>query len=101
MGGPNDETQQRTRLRLSACIRRRASREKRLSPTWWVSLSHRGKRERFSSGSDKRADAVRLLKQKLADLGAAKPVGNDVDRTNFEDLAAMFVDNTKPTAGVP
>ena len=38
---------------------------------------------------------MKLLKKKLAELGAGRPVGPDVDRTTFEDLLAMLVDNYK------
>lgn len=71
----------------------RKTGEVRTSPTWWISYSHRGKRIRESSNSEKRGDALKLLKKKLADLGAGRPVGPDVDRTTFDDLLTMLVDN--------
>jgi integrase len=71
----------------------RKTGEVRTSPTWWISLSHRGKRVRLSSNSANRADAVRVLKQKLAELGAGRPVGSQIDHTTFEDLARMLTDN--------
>lgn len=73
----------------------RKTGEVRTSPTFWISLSHRGKRIRLSSNSDKRADAVRLLKQKLSELGAGRPVGPSVDNTRFTDLAEIVIDNYK------
>ena len=38
---------------------------------------------------------MKLLKKKLADLGAGRPVGPDVDRTTFDDLAAILVNDYK------
>jgi site-specific recombinase XerD len=75
--------------------RDRNTSELRYSPTWWIALSHRGKRIQLSSNSTNRADAVRLLKHKLAELGAGRPVGPEVDRTTFEDLLRMLIDNYK------
>jgi len=75
--------------------RDRKTKELRYSPTWWIALSHRGKRFQFSSNSERRADAVKLLKKKLAELGAGRLVGPDVERTTFEDLATIIVDDYK------
>jgi hypothetical protein len=63
------------------------------SPTWWISVSHRGHRIRMSSGSQKHADAVKVLKSKLAEMGSGRPVIPNVERTSFEDLAKMLVDD--------
>jgi site-specific recombinase XerD len=71
------------------------SGEVKTSPTWWISFSRRGKKIRMSSKSNKRTDALRLLKQKLAEVGAGRPVGSDVERTTFEDLATMLADDYK------
>ena len=49
----------------------------------------------MSSNSTKHADAVRLLKHKLAELGAGRRIGPEVDRTAFEDLLTILVDNYK------
>ena len=73
----------------------RKTGEVRTSPTWWISYSHRGKRVRESNNSDKRGDALKLLKKKLADLGAGRAVGPDADRTTFDDLAAILVNDYK------
>jgi hypothetical protein len=52
----------------------RKTSERRSVPTWWISLSYgHGKRLRMSSHSDKRADAVKLLRQKLAQFGSRTP----------------------------
>lgn len=57
--------------------------------TWMISYSVHGKRHRESSGSTNRADAVRLLKQRIAQVAAGKPVGNVVERTTLNDLISM------------
>jgi hypothetical protein len=42
---------------------------------WWVSYSHRGRKFRESSGSAVRADALRLLRRRLGELGVGRFVG--------------------------
>jgi integrase len=78
--------------------RDRKTGEKRLSPTWWISLSNRGKRVQLSSNSTHRADAVRLLKRKLTELGTGRPIGPDIDRTTFEDLATILENDYRANA---
>jgi len=73
--------------------RDRKTREWRASPTWWVAYSHRGRKIRESSGSTKRPDAVRLLKRRLGELGRGRLVGPDAEKTTFEDLARMVLDD--------
>jgi integrase len=70
----------------------------RHSPTWWIALSHRGRRIQISSNSTKHADAVKLLKLKLAEIGSGKPVIPDAERTTLEDLLTMLADNYKANA---
>ena len=60
---------------------------------WWVQFSLRGRKYRESSGSAQRADAVRLLKKRLGEIGKGGFVGPQVERTTFEDLAAMLADD--------
>ncbi|MEK7823990.1 MAG: site-specific integrase [Candidatus Eisenbacteria bacterium] len=57
---------------------------------WWVKFYHRGKAHRESSHSMKEADAVRLLKRRLGEMGAGRFVP-DADKVAFDDLAAMIV----------
>jgi integrase len=75
--------------------RDRKTGEKRISPTWWISLNHRGKQIRKSSNSTKRVEAVRMLRIELAELVAGRPIGLNIDRTTFEDLATILVDDYK------
>lgn len=59
--------------------------------TWWVQYYFRGKLMRESSRSKKRSKAVKLLQRRHAEIGNGRLVGPDVERTTFEDLAAMLV----------
>ncbi|MBI2215742.1 MAG: tyrosine-type recombinase/integrase [Candidatus Rokubacteria bacterium] len=76
--------------------RDRTTGEKKVSAVWWVEYYHRGQKHRESSGSTNRADAVRLLKRRLGEIGRGHPIiGRDVDRVTFDDLAAMLVNDYK------
>ncbi len=58
---------------------------------WWIDYSHRGKRHRESSESTKRADATKLLKTRLAEMGGGKFIGPSAEKVTFEDLAELIV----------
>lgn len=73
----------------------RATGERRAIPTWWIQYSARGERIRESSHSDNRAAAMRLLKLRIAEAQSGRPVGPVIERTAFEDLAQMLVDDYK------
>jgi integrase len=60
---------------------------------WWVQYSHRGTVVRESSGSGIRAEAAKLLKRRLGEIGQGRLIGPDVERTTFEDLARMLLDD--------
>lgn len=60
---------------------------------WWVQYSFRGTVHRETSGSAKRPDAVKLLKRRLEEMGRGRLVGPDMERTTFEDLARMLLDD--------
>ncbi len=62
---------------------------------WWVQYSYRGVRHRESSGSPNRGDAVRLLRRRLAEMGRGQLIGPDVERTTFEDLKEMLLNDYK------
>jgi integrase len=61
--------------------------------TFWIRYSYRGKKIRESSRSAQRSDAVKLLRRRLAEMGAGRLVGPDAERTTFEDLAVMLMDD--------
>src|SRR6266542_2801024 len=65
--------------------------QKRAAPMWWIAYSVRGNLKRESSHSTKESDAKKLLKKRLGEAALGKPVGPDVERTTFENLAAMIV----------
>ena len=60
---------------------------------WWVVYHVRGRRLYESSRSEDRTVAVALLKRRLGEVGLGRPVGPDVQRTTFEDLATMLTDD--------
>lgn len=57
----------------------------------WIAYSYRGREYRESSGSDREADARRLLKKRLGEIGRGKLVGPIEERVGFEDLAADYL----------
>jgi len=67
--------------------------KRKTAATWWVQYSVRGKRYRESSGSANRNAAIKLLKDRLGAAAQGKPIGQNVDRTRFEDLARMLVED--------
>ena len=62
-------------------------------PVWWLQYSVRGKRHRESSGSANRADAVRLLRRRIAEAQAGKAIGPQIERTTLGDLCNMVLDD--------
>lgn len=58
--------------------------------TWWISYSVRGQRYLESSGSTNHADAARLLKQRIKEVGIGKAFGASVDKTTLGDLIEML-----------
>jgi integrase len=58
--------------------------------TWWIDYSFRGKRHRESSESTKRADAVKLLRKRLGEMGTGKLIGPDEEKLTLSDLATMI-----------
>jgi integrase len=60
---------------------------------WWVQFCYRGEVRRETSGSTSRADAVRLLKKRLAEMGAGRLVGPDPEKVTLADLLQMLVDD--------
>jgi integrase len=77
-----------TRARGLGCIYLRGK-------TYWIDYSVRGKRHPESSGSSNRADAVRLLKQRIKEAGSGKPFGVSVEKTTLGDLIDMIQNDYK------
>ena len=67
--------------------------ENKKTATWWISYSVHGRRHKENAKSTKRADAVRLLKQKIGEAAQGKPVGAQIERTTFEDLSQILLDD--------
>lgn len=60
---------------------------------WWVQYCHRGHVYRESSGSNTKSVALKLLRRRHAEMGQGRVIGPDVERTTFEDLAGMLLDD--------
>jgi hypothetical protein len=69
--------------------------QKRVSPTFWIAYSVRGKLIRQSSHSTKESEARRQLKKRLGEVAPGKAVGPDIEKTTFEDIAAIIVNDYK------
>jgi hypothetical protein len=54
--------------------------------------------KRESANTSKEAVASKLLRKRLGEIALGKPVGPDVERTTFEELAAMVVSDYKANA---
>jgi integrase-like protein len=65
------------------------------APVWWIAYSVRGKLIRQSSHSIKESAARRMLRKRLAEVALGKPVGPDIEKTTFEDMAVMIVNDYK------
>jgi integrase len=59
--------------------------------TWWVQYFVRGRRVRESSRSARESDARKLLKRRLGEAATGKPMGPDIEKTTFSDLAGMLL----------
>src|SRR2546427_11483093 len=60
---------------------------------WWVQYSFRGKVYHESAHSPNRANAVKLLRRRLAEIGKGDLIGPDVEKTTFADLERGLVDD--------
>jgi hypothetical protein len=73
----------------------RKTGEKKTLPTYWIYYNQRGKQVKERSNGTKEADAWKLLKKRHGEIAEGKPVGPDITRTTFEDMAAMLVNEYK------
>ena len=67
--------------------------EKRLSATWSISYYVHGVRHKERTDSTNRADAMRLLKQRIGEAGLGRPVGNQIERTTLRELIGMVIND--------
>jgi len=63
------------------------------STKWQIEYWHRGQQMRESSESTSKQVAAELLKRRLGEIGSGRFAGLQVERTTFEDLAAMLIDD--------
>ena len=69
--------------------------EKKISHVWWIQYHVRGRPMRESSASTNLAVARRLLKLHHGEVAAGKPVTVDIERTRFEDLKEILLNEYK------
>lgn len=69
--------------------------EKVVTPTWWIYFNNHGNQVKENSHSTKERDAWKLLKKRYGELADGKPVGPDIERTTFEDMALMITNDYK------
>lgn len=62
---------------------------------YWIQYSFRGRLYRESSKSKIEGEAVTLLKRRHGEMGLGRFVGPQVERTTFEEMAAMLIDDYK------
>src|SRR5712691_11887912 len=60
--------------------------KKQVLKVWWLDYYHTGKRIRESSGTTDRAEARRLLQQRLGQIADGRFIGPAADRLTFDDL---------------
>lgn len=61
---------------------------------WWISYSYQGERQRESSGSTRKKDAKKLLRQRVAEMQDGGPMVHE-EEVMFEDLADKIVADYK------
>jgi hypothetical protein len=88
MGEPQED--EAMRARGTGSVYQRTGRK-----PWWIKYYDRnGKAHYESSGSNSRSDAERLLKKRLGEISSGRRlVGATVERTTFEELERMIVDD--------
>src|SRR3979490_3271067 len=59
---------------------------KQILKTWWLDYYHEGERVRESSGTTDRAEARRLLQQRLGQIADGRFVGPAADRVIFNNM---------------
>jgi integrase len=62
---------------------------------WWVGYTFRGRTYRESSRSDRRTDAVKLLRRRVAQIGEDKFIGPDEERVTFRDIKELLLTHYK------
>jgi len=60
---------------------------------YWIRYSYRGRKVRESSHSANEADAGRLLKRRLGEIGQGKVTGRDAEKVTLGDVGGMVLDD--------
>ena len=76
----------RTEAIMKAGSDRGQGRVFRRGEIWWIAFSHRGREYRESSRSAHRSQALKLLRQRLGELGIGRFVGPAAERVTVADL---------------
>jgi integrase len=58
---------------------------------YWIAYSYRGKEFRESSHSENEAQAHRLLKKRIGEMGRGRLIGPVEERVTFDDMAAALI----------
>lgn len=58
---------------------------------WWIAYYHRGKEFRESSGSENEAQARKLLKKRIGEMGRGRLIGPVEEKVTFEEMAQDFL----------
>jgi site-specific recombinase XerD len=75
--------------------RDKSTGEVKRQAVYWIQYCRNGRVIRESSESTDEKAAWKLLKRRHDEMAAGKPVGPDVNRTTFEDMAAMVINDYK------
>jgi site-specific recombinase XerD len=67
----------------------------RYSPKYTIKYYRNGEPIRELTDCFKESDAWKLLKKRHAEIDAGRPVGPDVERTTFEDMVMMLINDYK------
>ena len=65
------------------------------SSTWWPQYHVNAQRRLENSHSKNKSVAQKLLKRRLGEIGHGRLIGPDIERTRFEDLCDMLVNDYK------
>lgn len=58
---------------------------------WWIAYYHRGREHRESSESESEAQARKLLKKRLGEIGRGRLIGPVEEKVTFEEMAQDFI----------
>jgi integrase len=70
--------------------RDRKTGQKKTMNTWWIEFHHNGKQVRKATGSIKRSDAMRMLREQLDASTSGKLLIGRAERFCFDDLAELL-----------